>query len=93
MTTFQAGDPVIVKFMGIECEGEVIAVSPIAGYVSARITIPDPEVDFGSIDARFDPQPVVCVPPKRVRPNLLRDDPDQAILGIASGISMPPNPH
>lgn len=93
MTTFQAGDPVIVKFMGIECEGEVIGVSPIAGYVSARITIPDPEVDFGSIGARLDPQPVVCVPAKRVRPNLLRDASEQRILGIASGIPMPRNPH
>lgn len=93
MTTFKTGDHVIVEFQGVDCEGEVIAVSPIAGYVSARIIIPDPEVDFGSIGARLDPQPVVCVRATRVRPIDLRDDPDQPILGIASGISMPPNPH
>lgn len=33
----------------------------------AIVTIPDPELDLGSITARLDPQPTVCVPENRVR--------------------------
>jgi hypothetical protein len=67
MSTFKTGDPVIVDFQGVECQGEVIRQSSATGYVMARIAIEDPEMDMGSIGARLDPQPVVCVPESRVR--------------------------
>lgn len=63
---FNPGDQVTVEFQAIECQGEVIRQSVTTGYVMARITIPDVEVDFGSIAARLDPQPVVCVPESKV---------------------------
>lgn len=62
---FQRGDQVLVDFMGVLCDGEVLRHS--SGYVMAVVTIPDPEVDFGSISARMDPQPTVCVPEGKVR--------------------------
>lgn len=93
MITFASGDRVVVEFQGVDCEGEVIGQSAVTGFVMARVTIPDPEVDFGSIGSRLDPEPVVCVPAKRVRLNTLQHGSEQRILGIASGIPMPPNPH
>jgi hypothetical protein len=66
VTRFQPGDAVIVEFQGVECEGEVIRQSTTTGYVMARITIPDVEVDFGSISPQLDPQPTVCVPECKV---------------------------
>lgn len=63
MTRFKAGDPVIVEFQDVECQGEVISHS--GGYVMARVTI-DVEIDFGMITPRMDPQPIVCVPESRV---------------------------
>lgn len=67
MSKFQPGDAVIVKFQGIDCSGEVITQSSITGYVMVHVTIPDVEVDFGSIGPWMDPQPTVCVPQSRVR--------------------------
>jgi hypothetical protein len=66
---FQPGDVVIVEFQGVECSGEVIKQSSTTGYVMAHVTIPDVEVDFGSISPCMDPQPTVCVPQSRVRLN------------------------
>lgn len=65
MTPYQRGDEVIVEFMGIDCLGQVLRHS--SGYVMAQVVIPDPEVDFGSISPRLDPEPTVCVPESRVR--------------------------
>lgn len=67
MTRYQAGDDIVVEFDGAEFPGEVLRHSPRSGYVMAVITVTDPELDFGSIGARFDPQPTVCVPEARVR--------------------------
>ena len=93
MTRFKPGDAVTVEFRGIECLGEVIRQSSITGYVMAVVNIPDVEVDFGSISPQLDPQPTVCVPESKVKHILLHDAPEQVILGIASGRSMPLNPH
>lgn len=65
MTRYQRGDQVIVEFMGVDCEGEVLRHT--SGYVMAQVIIPDVELDFGSISPRLDPQPTVCVPEARVR--------------------------
>lgn len=64
--TYNRGDQVLVEFMGELCEGEVLRHS--SGYVMAQVTLPDVEVDFGSISPRIDPQPTVCVQESRVRP-------------------------
>lgn len=93
MTRFKPGDAVVVEFQAVECEGVVIRQSHITGFVMARIAIPDVEVDFGSISPRMDPQPTVCVPESKVKHILLHDGAEQVILGIASGRSMPLNPH
>ena len=45
----------------------VISQGPASGYVMAVVINPDPEIDVGSITARFDPRPTVCVPAKQVR--------------------------
>lgn len=63
---YRRGDRVLVDFMGELCDGEVLRHS--SGYVMAIVTIPDVEVDFGSITPRLDPQPTVCVPETRVQP-------------------------
>jgi len=68
VTRFQPGDTVVVSFQGVEMTGQVISQSPASGYVMARVTVPDPELDLGSISARIDPQPIVCVKPSDVRP-------------------------
>jgi len=67
VTKYAPGDAVVVEFQGVECQGIVIRQSSITGFVMARIAIEDPEMDMGSIGARLDPQPVVCVPESRVR--------------------------
>jgi hypothetical protein len=67
VTKYLPGDSVVVEFQGVECQGIVIRQSSITGFVMARIAIEDPEMDMGSIGARLDPQPVVCVPESRVR--------------------------
>jgi hypothetical protein len=67
VTKYAPGDSVVVEFQGVECQGIVIRQSSITGFVMARIAIEDPEMDMGSIGARLDPQPVVCVPELRVR--------------------------
>ena len=64
MSRFQRGDAVRVEFMDVDCEGIVLRHS--SGYVMAQVLIPDVEVDFGSITARLDPRPTVCVPESRV---------------------------
>lgn len=63
---YERGDQVLVEFMDELCQGEVLRHS--SGYVMAQVTLPDVEIDFGSITARMDPQPTVCVPESRVRP-------------------------
>lgn len=67
MTRFKPGDDVIVDFDGIEMRGQVISQGKASGFVMAVVINPDPEIDVGSITARFDPQPTVCVPAKHVR--------------------------
>lgn len=67
MTRFKAGDDVIVDFDGIEMRGQVISQGKASGFVMAVVINPDPEIDVGSITARFDPRPTVCVPAKHVR--------------------------
>jgi len=52
------GDEVIVKFSGKDHPGEVISHN--RGWVMCRILL-DPLWDYGSITARLDPEPVVCV--------------------------------
>lgn len=64
MTKFTAGDDVIVNFGDIDHEGEVIEQR--SGYVMVRI-IADPTYDYGSITARLDPEPTVCVKETKVR--------------------------
>lgn len=68
MTRYQPGDDIIVEFHGNEFPGEVVRHSTHSGYVMAVITITDPELDLGSISARLDPQPTVCVPEAKIRP-------------------------
>lgn len=68
MIRYRPGDDVIVEFDdGAECPGEVIRHS--SGYVMAVIIINDPELDLGSITARMDPRPTVCVRETKVRPS------------------------
>ena len=57
----------IVDFDSVEMRGEVIYQGEASGYVMAVVINPDPEIDVGSITARFDPRPTVCVPASRVR--------------------------
>jgi hypothetical protein len=57
---FKPGEDVIVNFAGHETPGEVIAVQKNSGFVLCRIHI-DPELDYGEIGARLDPEPTVCV--------------------------------
>lgn len=58
------GDDVIVTFDGEDCPGEVLDVRN--GWILAKILI-DPALDFGSISARLDPQPLVMVRDRDVR--------------------------
>lgn len=67
MTRYKTGDDVVVTFQGVEMVGEVISQSPVTGYVMAVVINPDPEIDLGSITARFDPRPTVCVRESNVR--------------------------
>ena len=67
VTRYRPGDDVVVTFQGIEMRGTVISQGPASGYVMAVVINPDPEIDLGSITARFDPQPTVCVPVNKVR--------------------------
>jgi hypothetical protein len=60
MGKFKTGELVTVRFQGRTHRGEVFAVSKTAGYVMCRI-IRDPLWDYGSINARLDPEPTVCV--------------------------------
>lgn len=60
MGKFKTGEMVTVRFQGRKHRGEVLAVSKSTGYVMCRI-IRDPLWDYGSINARFDPEPTVCV--------------------------------
>jgi hypothetical protein len=61
---FKQGDDVVVDFAGIKHQGEVIEQR--SGYVMVRI-IADPSWDYGSIGARLDPQPTVCVKENHVQ--------------------------
>jgi hypothetical protein len=63
---FKTGQVVVVRFQGRKHQGEVIAVSKRTGYVMCRI-IRDPLWDYGSINARLDPEPTVCVKDSDVR--------------------------
>ena len=67
MSPYRPGEDVIIDFEGVDMVGEVIYQGPVSGYVMAVVTNPDPELDMGSISARFDPQPTVCVPAASVR--------------------------
>jgi len=58
--TFNPGDDVIVNFQGAECPGEVVLVYRSSGFILTRIHI-DPEIDFGGVSPRLDPEPLVCV--------------------------------
>jgi hypothetical protein len=62
---FNAGEDVMVDFAGIEHQGEVI--NQRSGYVMVRIILSDPAWDYGSIGARLDPEPTVCVKETHVR--------------------------
>lgn len=62
---FEPGQDVTVEFCGRDHVGEVLRHS--GSWVMCRILI-DPAWDYGSVGARLDPQPIVCVPAKRVRP-------------------------
>jgi hypothetical protein len=66
MTKFNAGDDVVVDFAGIEHQGEVIEQRR-SGYVMVRIILADPSWVYGSIGARLDPEPTVCVKLTNVR--------------------------
>ena len=65
MTKFAAGQDIVVSFGDIEHQGEVI--SHRGGYVMAVILLADSEGDYGSISARLDPRPTVCVKESKVR--------------------------
>ena len=62
---FARGQDVIVDFGGLDHPGEVIQQN--AGYVMVKI-LADSAADYGSITARLDPTPTVCVKETRVRP-------------------------
>ena len=66
MGKFKKGELVTVRFQGRNHPGEVIGVSKRTGYVMCRV-IRDPLWDYGSINARFDPEPTVCVKESDVR--------------------------
>lgn len=66
MGKFKNGELVTVRFQGRNHPGEVIAVSKRTGYVMCRV-IRDPLWDYGSINARLDPEPTVCVKESDVR--------------------------
>ena len=68
VTRFKPGDQIIVDFDSVEMRGEVIYQGKVSGFVMAVVINPDPEIDLGSITARFDPRPTVCVPASQVRP-------------------------
>ena len=67
MTRYKPGDDIVVTFQGVEMRGEVIYQGKVSGFVMAVVINPDPEIDLGSITARFDPRPTVCVPANKVR--------------------------
>ena len=66
MGKFKKGELVTVRFQGRNHPGEVIGVSKRTGYVMCRV-IRDPLWDYGSINARLDPEPTVCVKESDVR--------------------------
>lgn len=64
LSALSIGDDVIVTFDGEDCPGEVLDVRN--GWILAKILV-DPDLDFGSITARLDPQSLVMVRDRDVR--------------------------
>lgn len=62
---FQRGQDVWVEFSGHQHRGEVIEHN--GAWVLCRIHA-DPAWDYGTISARLDPTPTVCVREKHVQP-------------------------
>lgn len=64
--SFEPGDDIIVEWDGVEFPGEYVGIGP-SGFVTAVITVHDPELDVASEPHNLVPQPTVCVREQHVR--------------------------